>query len=247
MANEDDSERSPFTRPAFLIAAVVVILIVAAGAVVIVLNTTRHDPSPTTEPTPTRSAAPTTEPSAAAGGASVCGLDGTEASASLTSAPAAKWAYENTTAYPTSNEFGPGDTTTEGVRFCFQHSPEGALFAATNAVAQGSDPSIASSWIEYFLAAAAPNRSQLVSDVSSASSSTSRLRVAGFRLLAYADSTARVEIAVRASGSGNAVYGSVIYNLVWEAGDWKLLPTDVNNPLQMTQLPDLAGYVAWGE
>lgn len=245
---DEENEQSPWTRPGFIAAAVVIALIVVAGVIVTVLNLNRDgsDPAPTSTSQPT-DAAPSPEPTGDEGGASVCGLDGVELSGRLSTAPAAEWAYQDTVAYPTSGEFGPGQTSPEGVRYCFQHSPEGALFAATNAVAQGSDPTIAPAWIEYFLAESAPNRSQLVTDVGSGATSDTRLSVAGFRLLAYDGSTARVEIAVRGAASGRAVYGSVIYNLVWEDGDWKLLPKDSSNPLQMTQLPDLSGYITWGE
>ena len=30
-------------------------------------------------------------------------------------------------------------------------------------------------------------------------------------------------------------------------GDWKLLPQDLSNPLRLAEIPDTAGYIAWGE
>ena len=36
---------------------------------------------------------------------------------------------------------GPGETAPEGYSYCFQHSPEGALFAAADVLASGEVPS----------------------------------------------------------------------------------------------------------
>lgn len=79
------------------------------------------------------------------------------------------------------------------------------------------------------------------------SSSANRMNVEGFRMLTYDGDSARVDVAVRAAGSGNTVYASAVYDLVWEAGDWKLLPEDASNPLRLAEIPDAAGYIAWGE
>ncbi len=134
---EDNEQQSPFTRPGFVAATVVIALIVVLGLVIVIVNMTRDDPDPapptSTSAEPT-TAAPTSEPPEAAGGASVCGLPGEVLEGTLSAAPAAEWAFQDTTAYPTSPEFGPGETNADGVRYCFQHSPEGAVFAAANAV-----------------------------------------------------------------------------------------------------------------
>lgn len=249
MTSQDNEERSAFTRPGFVVAAVVVALIVVAGVVLGIVNAMRDDPEPAASPTSAPSAAPSASPTpdAEARGASVCGLPGEERSGTLSTAPETTWEYDDTTPYPTSPAFGPAETSPEGVRFCFQHTPEGALLAAGNAVVQGSSPETSGAFIEYFLSAEAPNREQLVDDVASGTPADTRMSVVGFRTLAYDGDTARIDVAVRAVGAGNTVYASVVYDLVWEAGDWKLLPQDAANPLRIAQLPDTAGYIAWGE
>ncbi|MEK8229337.1 hypothetical protein NKG05_30680 [Oerskovia sp. M15] len=136
----DDNEQNPFTQPGFIAAAVVVALLVVLGIAIAIMSATRSDvPDPTPEPSspaPTTSTAPTSEGSDGAGGASVCGLGGDELTGSPSTAPDAEWAYQGTTAYPTSTKFGPGETNDDGVRYCFQHSPTGAVFAAANAAVQ---------------------------------------------------------------------------------------------------------------
>lgn len=245
----DDNEQNPFTRPGFIAAAVLVALVVVLGIVIAIVNATRSDdPDPTPEPSspsPTTSAAPTSEPSHVAGGASVCGLEGEELSGTLSTAPAADWAYQGTTAYPTSSEFGPGETTAGGVRYCFQHSPTGALFMAANAITQGSDPSISAEWVEYVYAPG-PHREHLLSAGAAQETEGTRASIAGFRLLSYDGESARVDLAVRASTGGDTATLSAVYDLVWIDGDWKV-STDTAQPLDVAAVPDIAGYVAWGE
>ena len=245
----DDNEQNPFTRPGFIAAAVVVAIVVVLGIVIAIVNATRSDDPDLTEPSPTSpttSAAPTSEPSDVAGGASVCGLEGEELAGTLSTAPAADWAYQGTTAYPTSPEFGPGETSADGLRFCFQHSPTGALFMAANALVQGSDPAVSQAWIEYGLADG-PYREELIGQVGDTSGSQgTRMSLAGFRMLAYDGDTARVDLAVRASSEGQNLTLSGVYELVWQDGDWKI-SADVAQPLNTATVPDLAGYITWGE
>ena len=246
---EDNEQQSPFTRPGFVAATVVIALIVVLGLVIVIVNMTRDDPDPapptSTSAEPT-TAAPTSEPPEAAGGASVCGLPGEVLEGTLTTAPAAEWEYQGTTAYPTSSEFGPGDTSAGGVRFCFERSPEGALFAAANSLVQGSDPSIAEEWLQYIVAEG-PFRDQLLADVGSGTTGEgTRLAIVGFRVLAYDGETARIDLAVRGTSQGQTITLSGVYELVWQEGDWKI-SADVAQPLNMATIPDTAGYIAWGE
>ncbi|MHA4915531.1 hypothetical protein, partial [Enterococcus faecium] len=88
-------------------------------------------------------------------------------------------------AYPTSPTYGPGKTAPEGYRYCFQHSPVGALFAAANALAQGSATGNNAAWSQYVLAAG-PHRAELLAQgTTSSGTSGSRTTIQGFRLLSY--------------------------------------------------------------
>lgn len=245
MATEDD-EQNPFTRPGFIAAAVVVALVVVLGIVIAIVNATRNDdPDPTpTSAASSSSAAPTTDTPAAAGGASVCGLDGEVLSGSLTSAPDVKWEYQGTVAYPTSTTYGPGATDPSGFGYCFQRSPQGALFAAAHAIAQGSAPENRA-WLEYFAAEGA-YRDQLLSEGSTGTSATgTRLRIAGFRVLAYDGENARIDLAGEGSTSAGSITFSAVYELVWQAGDWKV-STETATPFDFASIPNLAGYITWG-
>lgn len=243
---EDETTQSPFTRPWFIIAAVLVAVVVVAGVVLAIWTATRGDDPPPADPSPAPPAAPSATPTADAGGASICGLDGVELTGTVTTAPDAEWEYQDVYAYPVSTTAGPGETADEGYRYCFQHTPEGALFAAANVLVQGSALTTADAWFEYVLAPG-PYRDQLVADQRSTQPTTTegtRLSIVGFRVLAYDGTTARVDLAVRGSAQGTTLTLSGVYELVWE-GDWKV-STDMPAPMNIAPIPDTAGYTPWG-
>lgn len=245
----DETEQNPFSRPGFVLAALVVVLLIVAGVVVGVVVAGRDDdPNDSMEATPAPTSTPgTSEPSITeAEGVSVCGLEGIELTGNLSTAPEAVWEFQGTTGYPTSSAFGPGETNADGVRYCFQQSPSGALFAAANAVAQGSDPTVQEAFATYFTATG-PGRDAAIANAVSGSASSGRIEIAGFRLLEYGDGSARVDVAVRATSNGQTIYGSGVYPLTWEDGDWKLVVSDSGEmQYDFAQIPDLAGYISWG-
>ncbi len=179
---------------------------------------------------------------------SVCGLKGAVLEkARLTSPPKAEnWDYDGTIAYPVSKEYGPGATAPEGHLYCFQHSPEGALFAASYAAARGS-ASGGRAWADNLLSKDTPSRDQHMSKADEKpDTSNSRFAVNGFRLLSYDGQTANVEIAFTYTKGGSSTYGSAVYHYVWEDGDWKILPKSIENPFEVTALPEISGYIPWG-
>lgn len=245
---EDENEQSTFTKPGFLAGAGLVAVLVIAGIVLTVVNVVGTDDDAASPPAPTSSsasAAPAAEPTAVAGGASVCGLRGEELSGTVTTAPETQWQYQDVYAFPTAEGVGPAETAAEGYRYCFQHSPEGALLAASNFVIQSFDSTGRTAWLDYVVSDGT-YRDDLLSSDQGAGGDDVRAAIAGFRVLAYEGDTARVDVAYRATLEGEAVYGSLVADMVWTDGDWKL-NADVDNPARITQLPDLSGYVSWTE
>ena len=246
MASEDNEKQSPFTRPGFIAAAGVVALIVVCAIILVIVNLSRGNPEP--GPTSTSEPSSTTAPStpAASGDESVCGLGGVELSGSVTTAPAATWKYEGTMAYPTSPTYGPGKTDPAGFRYCFQHSPTGALFMAANAFAQGSASGDSKAWAEYVFAPG-PYRDQLLGQSTSTSSTAgTRTTIQGFRILNYDGTNATIDLALSVSTASGTTTVSGVYTLVWSGGDWKV-GTDTATPLDVAPIPNVAGYTTWGE
>ncbi|MBI9114691.1 hypothetical protein [Sanguibacter suaedae] len=247
---DEMTEKNPHYRPSFVVAAVTVIALIVAGVVVVANMATRgaDTAEPATTTTTSDRAAPTVNPSAGtdvAEDASVCGLDGEELEGTLTAAPDAEWHYQGTTAYPTSEEFGPADSAENGIRTCFQRSPSGALFMSANAITQGSDAATSMEWADYVLAEG-KYRDQLTAEMGPAEGSEGRTKLVGFRVLKYDGDSARIDLAITTSSGGRAIFASGVYELVWQDGDWKL-STDVEEPLNVAQIPDMSGYVPWGE
>lgn len=253
----EETPENPLHSRTFQLSAIFVILLIAVAATVAVVNAMRPSPDPSPQPTaespatPEPTDSPTPEESSTSEGVSpsVCGLSGEVLeSARLTAAPEAVWEFQDLLAYPTSDQYGPGDTSADGVRTCFQHSPEGAVFAAANAAIQSGDPSNTREWLDYYISAEAPRREELVNAENGGDQPEGvRMEIAGFRLLDYSGSSARVDLALRVTGSGTEAYLSMIHELVWEQGDWRLLPINPDDPFRISQLPNAAGHISWSE
>lgn len=249
---EDDAARNPFSRPGFIVGAIVVAALIVTALVLTIITVTRDNddgpavvPSGTPHPTVTGTLPPS-DPTAVPGGASVCGLEGVELTGTVTTAPTAEWQFQDVYAFPTSTTAGPGEMSPDGYPYCFQHTPEGALFAAANVAIIGFGPADRrQAFLEYALTDGT-YRATLLNEQGSTAPSDVRASIAGFRMLAYEGDSARVDIAFRGSSGGQSVNGSAVFELVWDDGDWKL---DASNPepARLAELPDLSGYVSWTE
>ena len=245
MSDENQNEsQSPFTRPGFIAAAIVVALIVVCGIILVAVNVGKG--SPNAAPTSSTSTSPSviSSPGPVSGDSSVCGLRGVQLSGTVSAAPETSWKYQDVLAYPTSQTAGPGATAASGYRYCFQHTPEGALFASANFAIMSFDQSLRSTWLPYVLAPGQNRDSLLSSGLNAANPSGIRASIAGFRVLSYDGEHAQVDVAFQATTSGQIVTGSFAAKLIWSGGDWKL-DSSAQNPAQVDQLPNLAGYTAW--
>lgn len=259
MASEETTEKSPFAHPGF-IAATLVVAVLAVLAIVVLVNGGRGGDDPVAAPSgpaATESAASAPEESeapAAQGGKSVCGLGGYSGPNALRPAKAPEvdsWDYVGVMAFATSSRYGPAESDEAGFRYCFEHSPEGALFASAYFVAQGSEPSI--EWLEYALAPGTFREETLAGAKEALSSGealqdpSTRRRLAGFRYLAYDGDTARIDFAFDVSTSQGSSFVSQVNRLVWADGDWKLDTSTWDRSADVSRISSLAGYITWGE
>jgi len=230
----------------FVIAAVVVALVVAMGVGVIISNFAgRSDaadpvqPPPATQ-VPSHSAA--TPTASATDSASFCGLAEVKLVGTVSNPPEAEWSLVGTTAAPLSKTVGPKILEPDGYRRCFAHSPEGSVIATANFFAMGSKRTLYSKVAEHSVAAGA-GRDVLLGAQPTSSGGGVRVQIAGFRILDYGATAATIDLAFRTSKGAT---GSQVFDLVWEAGDWKFQVAANGDLLnQPVQLPDLAGYLPW--
>lgn len=220
-------------------AAGVVAILIVLGLIIAIINITSDDDD-------APSAAPTSDPTEeATTDESVCGLEGHDTEGSLNQPPEnVEWELIDTIAIPSSDTAGPGTIEDNGLRYCYAHTPEGALLAAANTFAWGSlvGTKTAPELVKRSVAEG-PGYEAALKQISAASGvdSTPGLQIAGFRLLSYDNSTALLDIAVEQSGA----LAHMKLELVWQGGDWKLRPQPDGSSGQAAPLPDLTGFIPW--
>jgi hypothetical protein len=231
--------RSPFRSRGFIAAATGVGIIVLAGLIVLATTLTRTNDNAAGTPTPTPSSS--APPSGNAEDESVCGLPGFDTTNTMTTVPNSEWELVGTVAAPTDeNVVGPGTTDSDGFRSCFAHTAQGALYAASNMLAMGSDARLQPLLAEN-LAVPGPGREAAMG----AAPSTTQIRyqISGYDITSYNDEQATIDLAVTVSSGQTA---SVPFLIQWSGGDWKAVLTDGGQaPLDSAPLQNLGGYTPW--
>lgn len=256
---DDDGTTSPFLNAGFIASAAVVIGIVIMGFVVVINGNGDGDRS--TSGAPTEQTVPTTSaPSAgeSTGSAeeepdfepSVCGLDdpGADGAETLSSAPEVEWRYVGAFGYPASTDYGPGEDS-DGVRTCFQRSPEGAAVAAANMLTVAASGATSNDSFTGAYLADGTYREQIaaeLADEEQADADGIRLRFSGVRVLSFDGATAAVDLAVTATQQGETALIAFLYQLEWSEGDWKITSAS-RNPFDSAVIADLTGYLGWTE
>ncbi len=242
-AANSDRNASPWTSRRFVIAAAVVAAIVLMGLVVLISNLWGGDPAQESAPGPSQTPAGTAEASSGPAGASMCGLSATADAGTVTRPPAAQWTLVGTTAAPQSPTFGPGMVEPTGYRHCYARTPEGAVFAAANFVAMGSQPSLMPDIARGSVVPGSGRDVLLAQSPRARASGGVRVQIAGVRVLEYLGNRATVDVALRTS---SGALGGQVFDLLWDGGDWKMEVTSTGDLLtRASQTKDLAGYIPW--
>lgn len=238
-----DDEKTGASKK-FIASAVVVAAIVVLGLVLSLTNLIGGKTEPTETSAPSPSSSPTASASGTPSEASVCGLTPVEMTGTVATAPTATWALVGTTAAPSIQGQGPGKIEEDGFRFCYARTPTGALLAASNLMAMGSEAPLLGKKINQRLTVPGPGRdAALAQPPASPDSSGVRIQIAGFKINRYDGKTADVDLAIRTS---TGVIAAQVFTLKWVEGDWKVVLADSGDlPSRMSQLPNLSGYIAW--
>ncbi|NQX06972.1 hypothetical protein HQQ82_19140 [Rathayibacter sp. VKM Ac-2856] len=237
----DTGSRSPFTSRGFIFGAIIFGVLVLAAILLAVTSLGGgggQQSAPATTATPTSAATPEADADAA----SVCGLPGYEESGTLTAAPVTEWTIVGTMAAPGGADVGPGATDSDGLRRCYAHTVEGALFATANIWAMGTNGSLGDS-ITDKLSVPGPGRDAAMARQSSNTSNGLSAQIIGFKTLAYTGDAATIDIAFRLN---TGVQMSIATELRWSEGDWKVqLTDDGQSSYRPVTLQSLGGYVPW--
>lgn len=236
----DTESRNPFTSRGFIFGAIIFGVLVLAAVLLAVtsLGGGGGQSTPAATATPAVSATPGINADAA----STCGLDGYETTGTLTSAPTTEWTIVGTMAAPGSAEVGPGTTDDNGLRRCYSHTVEGALFATANIWAMGTNGSLGES-ITDKLAVPGPGRDAALAQAANTTGNGLSAQIAGFKTLAYSGDAATIDIAFTLN---TGALMSIATELRWSEGDWKVqLSDDGQGAYRPVTLQSLGGYVPW--
>ncbi|WP_156887615.1 hypothetical protein [Propionicicella superfundia] len=231
------------------------LIVVIAGALVVANLVGRRDvagPSSASSAAATAAGTASTGTAASAGsttsavaaGGSVCGLPGYVASGTVTSPPVVDWQYVGVTAAPHSATAGPGRVEPDGFRYCYAHTPEGAILATANLLAVTSDLVRFRERLVDRTLVPGPGAEVVRKNTGSNQDQDTSVRVAGFRLLSYSADKATVDLVARIASQG--AYVSFPFDLQWVEGDWRVVVRDDGSfPYKPTQVYGLVGYVLW--
>lgn len=242
----DTTDRSPFTKPGFIISTALVIALIAAVVVIFFLPKadTTAQPAPASA---SASAPPTPATTSAAAEKSICGLPSTPEIA-LGGGPKSTWTVVGKMAAPTDpRTIGPGVTDADGFRSCFAHSPTGALYSAVNMLALGSSQSpalnikLAARLLVPGTGADAAKRQAATMAPSTGAETTAQVR--GFLITSYSRAEATVDLAFE---TRTGAFAHTQLSLRWTEGDWKVKPADDGTIFSpVAQLSDLSGFLTW--
>ncbi|MFS0735352.1 hypothetical protein ABC304_04115 [Microbacterium sp. 1P10UB] len=234
----DAESRNPFTSKGFIFGAIIFGVLVLAAILLAVtsLGGGGGQTAPATTATPTASAV------AAGEAASVCGLPGYDESGDLTAAPTTDWTIVGTMAAPSSEEAGPGVVAESGLRSCYAHTVEGALFAMANLWAMGTDGRLSAVLLEEQTAPGAGRDAALAAGAAQSNTGGS-VQIVGFRVSSYTATEATIDIAFRTNTNQLLSFPAPVK---WVDGDWKLVLTDAGQPpFRPSTLTSLGGYTPW--
>ena len=235
---EKNEAQNPLMKPKFIISAVVVAILVALGIILPLLpkGSGNADPAPAASASTTSAS---TSP-ALASNASICGLPPGNQDKPVSAPADTHWELVSKFAVPTSpKQYGPGQTTPDGLRACFAHSPTGALYAGINIVVLGSAGR--SDLLAQHLVVGGPERDTMLGQPTTAAPQTAPFQLSGFKVLSYSADRAVIEYGVTTS---NGSMGSFPIAMQWQAGDWKWVPPATGQS-ESKQLSDLNDFIPW--
>jgi hypothetical protein len=237
-----NAEQPFYRRPLWIVVAIFLAVVLVGGGIAAVTGAFGGDKNTTAAPTQ----APSKTPSVPDGATSVCGLKGYETTSTLNAAPKAKWDLVGTIAAPTDAKgAGPGLTSSDGVRSCYSHTAEGALYAIVNYYAQATDARLLPHIADLVAPGSGKEAALKKATGDSTDASSTRLQVAGFKVNNYSASEATIDVVWTVTSENNTLV-SMPMVMKWVDGDWKVEVTDEGEfPFTASAVASLGGYIPW--
>jgi hypothetical protein len=162
--------------------------------------------------------------------------------------PAVSWQFETDMLIPLQQQGGPATTDQNGLRYCFAHTPTGAVLAAMVTLGQIRNPDLTEAVLQRRIAPG-PGRTRALSQVRSSPTprnSDPTAQFTGFKVIDYLPGRAIISVAVQIDYRNVA---SLPVTLLWSGGDWKLVlqpDGSFNGDVAPDVLQSLDGYVRFG-
>ena len=269
-SSDDDADAesaSPWDNTGFVASAIVIGAVVVCLVVWLILggrggNTPSTQPTttpsvveptdqPTDEPseppaTPEQPTATATPPALNNGGG--CKSKTPDQSIPRVAPSSVSWQFETDMLIPLQEQGGPASTFASGVRYCFAHSPTGAVLAAMVTLGQIRNPRLTEAVLRTRIAPGAGLTRALreVRSTPTPRGENDSSQFTGFKVIDYAPTKAIVSIAVQIDPQSVA---ALPMTLLWLKGDWKVVlqpDGSFNGDVAPDVLQSLQGYVRFG-
>jgi hypothetical protein len=241
---ERETERSPFTRPGFVVSAVLLGMLVLAGLFVVIGATGHQKPTQVVAMRRGKTHAPRAKANASVSVS--CSLPAGSQQVP-TIGPTLEWATVGQMQAPQApTTFGPRREQ-NGIGVCFAHNPTGSLLAAINFFAQATvAPPVR--LIETLVAdtpdkqpaltEAREGEDQLLQD---SDGDPGSVQVTGYQIVDYTPAQSNLNVVLEGPGGELA---SVECQLDWQATDWKFV-IPAGGQLTSAAVTTMDGFVSW--
>ncbi|GAA1110325.1 hypothetical protein GCM10009630_04200 [Kribbella jejuensis] len=160
---------------------------------------------------------------------------------------AVTWQFEGNMLIPLQVAGGPAATRPNGVKYCFAHSPTGAVLAAMVLLGQVQNRSIA---LDVLNERVVPGPGQLKAIAQTKAdlatpADTTDVQFVGFKVVSYPSDGSQAIIQI-ASQLGDQGVGALLVTMQWYKGDWRAVLQDdgsFNGTVEPDILSSLNGYV----
>jgi len=255
-----DRETTGGPSPAWIGSAVLLGLVAVALVIVLIHAATSPKPAPPAAASPpgaTPGAAPLPGGATAPGGAPAptnagqegrpagCTTSGSDQTIPTSPPTGVTWSLSAGFAVPSSVADGPTLHGPGGVRYCYSHTPLGAVLAASNlGQGTGSPQEIQDASLKLSVV---PNQysAQVASTPAPPRDNRGSGQFAGFRIISYSPDQASIALAASIPGQTDS-YPLLTVAMQWYQGDWRAVPQPGPTVVVTgSSATSLAGFVPW--
>ncbi len=255
-----DREKNGGPSPVWIGSAVLLGLVAVALVIVLIHAAVSPKPAPPAAASPpgaTPGAAPLPGTATAPGGAPAptnagqegrpagCTTTGTDQTVPTSPPSGVTWSLTGGFAVPSSVADGPTLHGPGGVRYCYSHTPLGAVLAASNlGQGTGSPQEIQDASLKLSVV---PNQysAQVASTPAPPRDNRGSGQFAGFRIISYSPDQASIALAASIPGQTDS-YPLLTVAMQWYQGDWRAVPQPGPTVVVTgSSATSLAGFVPW--